>query len=61
MARTTTYLGAFGYNESPEDLGEPHGFWQFEDYEALELAYETSTGLNDVFREMGAPTYSKIL
>jgi len=61
MARTTTYLGAFGYNESPEDLGEPHGFWRFEDYEALELAYETSTGLNDVFREMGAPTYSKIL
>lgn len=61
MARTTTYLGAFGYNESPEDLGEPHGFWRFEDYEALELAYETSTGLNDVFREMGAPTYSKII
>jgi hypothetical protein len=55
------YLGAFGYNESPDELGGPKGFWHFANYEALEIAYRTSSSLDEVFQELGLVTYSKII
>jgi hypothetical protein len=56
-----SYLDAFGYNESPDELGGPTGFWRFASYEALEFAYQTSTSLDEVFQELGLVTYSKIV
>jgi hypothetical protein len=56
-----SYLGAFGYNESPDELGGPMGFWRFANYEALETAYQTSSSLDEVFQELGLVTYSKII
>jgi hypothetical protein len=58
---TTDYLGAFGYNEAPAALGEPGGFWQFENYAALTAAYERSSELDQLFTRLGAPTYSHII
>jgi len=57
----STYVGSFGYNESPDELGGPKGFWCFANYEALEMAYQTSSSLDEVFQELGLVTYSKIV
>jgi hypothetical protein len=43
------YLGSIGYNESPEALGEPGGFWMFENYGAMWEAFAISESLNDAF------------
>jgi hypothetical protein len=51
------YLGAFGYNESPERLGPPVGFWRFDDDDAFHVARRTAIDLNGIFGELGAPTY----
>jgi len=61
MPRTTPYLGAFGYNESPDELGGPKDFWPFASYEILETVYQASSSLDEVFQELGVPTYSKII
>jgi hypothetical protein len=55
------YLGSIGYNESPEALGEPGGFWMFENYGAMWEAFAISESLNDAFVQLGEPTYSAIL
>jgi hypothetical protein len=60
-ASEATYLGAFGYNDSPAALGRPGGFWQFENYGALVEAYIRSADLDSLFERMGAPTYSLII
>jgi hypothetical protein len=59
--RKTTYVGCFGYNDSPEELGEPSGFWQFPSYAKMWGAFEISEGLNKTFDALGEPTYSAIL
>jgi hypothetical protein len=59
--KTMRVYGCFGYNDSPEDLGEPSGFWVFENYAALWSAFEISEELNQAFDQLGAPTYSAIL
>ncbi len=59
--RKTSYLGTLGYNDSPEALGEPSGFWQFEDYQKLWQAFEASEQLNRAFDTLGEPTYSRIV
>ena len=61
MARTTQYRGAFGYNESPVELGGSGGFWAFPDYDALTYAYASSSSLDDVFQQLDLPTYSTII
>lgn len=61
MARTTEYRGAFGYNESPTELGGTDGFWVFPDYEALAYAYASSSSLDEVFQQLDVPTYSKVI
>lgn len=60
MERKTHYLGAFGYNDSPAELGEPSGFWQFESYQKLWQAFEMSEVMNKTFDTLGEPTYSRI-
>jgi hypothetical protein len=60
-ASEVTYVGAFGYNDSPAALGRPGGFWQFENYGALVEAYLRSADLDSLFERMGAPTYSHII
>ena len=55
------YLGSIGYNDSPEELGEPSGFWRFENYATLWQAFEASEQLNRAFDTLGDPTYSHIL
>jgi hypothetical protein len=42
-------------------LGEPGGFWMFENYGAMWEAFAISESLNDAFAELGEPTYSAIL
>jgi hypothetical protein len=59
--RKTRYLGEFGYNDSPQELGEPAGFWKFKNYRVLWGAFVVSEGLNDAFETLGEPTYSRIL
>lgn len=59
--RRTSYVGCFGYNDSPEELGEPAGFWQFPDTAKMWLAFTTSEDLNEGFELLGEPTYSAIL
>jgi len=61
MARTTQYRGAFGYNESPDELGGSKDFWTFPDYEALTYAYASSSSLDEVFQQLDVPTYSKVI
>jgi hypothetical protein len=56
-----SYLGSIGYNDSPEALGEPGGFWLFANYAELWHAFTISESLNDAFTELGEPTYSRIL
>src|SRR5215213_1327094 len=57
----TSYVGCFGYNDSPEELGEPAGFWQFPDTAKMWSAFQISEDLNDGFESLGEPTYSAIL
>jgi hypothetical protein len=59
--RKTSYVGCFGYNDSPEELGEPAGFWQFPDSAKMWSAFVISEDLNDGFESLGEPTYSAIL
>jgi hypothetical protein len=59
--RKTTYLGSFGYNMNPQELGEPSGFWQFASYADLWQAFEASEALNLAFDTLGEPTYSRIV
>src|SRR5690349_2784175 len=59
--RLTTYLGALGYNDSPEELGGSAGFWQFDHYAALAAAYERGSALDAAFNALGAPTYTFII
>ena len=59
--RKTTYVGCFGYNDSPEELGEPSGFWQFADDAKMWSAFVISEDLNDGFDALGEPSYSAIL
>lgn len=59
--RKTSYVGCLGYNDSPEDLGEPSGFWQFENDRRLWQAFEVSESLNHAFDMLGEPTYSRIV
>lgn len=59
--RLTPYLGAFGYNDSPEELGEPGGFWEFENYAALAAAYDRGSALDETFNTLGAPTYTYVI
>jgi hypothetical protein len=59
--RKTSYVGCFGYNDSPEELGEPAGFWQFTDSAKMWSAFTISEDLNDGFDVLGEPTYSAIL
>ena len=61
MARTTQYRGAFGYNESPRELGGSGGFWAFPDYDALTYAYASSSSLDEVFQQLDVPTYSTVI
>jgi hypothetical protein len=61
MERTTYYRGAYGYNESPGELGGSGGFWAFPDYEALTYAYANSSSLDEVLQQLGVPTYSTVI
>ena len=67
MTDTTTprrlqpYVGCLGYNDSPDEMGEPGGFWHFTDQTAMWTSFSRSEGLNDAFETLGAPTYSAIL
>jgi hypothetical protein len=58
MEVVADYLGMFGYNENPQALGEPHGFWRFATYDEFETALERAQALDVVFTDLGAPTYS---
>ena len=49
-----------GYNDSPHELGEPSGFWFFDNYDAMITALDTAESLNRTFDTMGAPTYSAL-
>ena len=49
-----------GYNDSPNELGEPSGFWLFDDYDTMITALDTAESLNRTFDTMGAPTYSAL-
>jgi hypothetical protein len=49
------YLGTFGYNDSPTELGEPAGFWHFESYKRIWQAFEISESLNQTFDTLGEP------
>jgi hypothetical protein len=60
-ARQTSYVGCFGFNDSPAELGEPAGFWQFESHAKMWSAFEISENLNKTFDALGEPTYSAIL
>lgn len=55
------YLGCFGYNDSPADLGEPSGFWSFNAIDDLWASFTVSEQLNRTFDLLGAPTYSAVL
>lgn len=57
----TQYRGCVGYNDSPEVLGEPSGWWWFEDYSQMWATFEQSESLNRAFDVLGSPTYSAIL
>jgi hypothetical protein len=59
--RKTRYVGCFGYNDSPDELGEPAGVWQFPNYDAMWATFEISESLNRAFDTLGEPTYSAIL
>jgi hypothetical protein len=59
--RKTSYVGCFGYNDSPEELGEPSGFWRFTDDAKMWSAFTISKDLNEGFELLGEPTYSAIL
>jgi len=59
--RTTHYQGCWGYNDSPDELGEPFGFWHFEEEAHMWGALTRSEGLNAAFETLGAPTYSAVL
>jgi hypothetical protein len=59
--RKTKYLGCFGYNASPEELGEPSGFWHFENHQKLWHAFGISEALNEAFDTLGETTYSRIV
>jgi hypothetical protein len=59
--RKTKYLGCFGYNDSPKELGEPAGFWHFENHQALWHAFGISESLNEAFDTLGEATYSRIV
>jgi hypothetical protein len=59
--RKTSYVGCFGYNDSPEELGEPSGFWRFTDDTKMWSAFIISEDLNEGFELLGEPTYSAIL
>jgi len=61
MMRTTHYQGCWGYNDSPDELGEPFGFWHFEEEAHMWGALTRSEGLNAAFETLGAPTYSAVL
>ena len=60
-ARKTRYVGCFGYNDSPNELGEPTGFWQFPDSAKMWSVFTISEDLNEGFEDLGEPTYSAIL
>ena len=57
----STYLGCIGYNDSPEELGEPGGFWWFEDEDELWETFNLSQQLDAAFDQLGSPTYSAVL
>jgi len=59
--RKTTYLGCLGYNDSPDELGEPSGFWHFNDEGHMWGAFARSQGMNEAFETLGEPTYSAVL
>ena len=59
--RKARYVGCFGYNDSPDELGEPAGFWQFTNYDKMWATFEISESLNRAFAALGEPTYSAIL
>ena len=61
MMRETVYSGCLGYNDSPEELGEPSGFWHFDDEDRMWGAFSRSEGMNAAFEVLGAPTYSAVL
>jgi hypothetical protein len=58
--RKTKYLGCFGFNDSPEALGEPAGIWHFENMRDLWHAFGISEALNEAFDTLGEATYSRI-
>ena len=49
--RKTAYLGCLGYNDSPDELGEPSGFWHFSDEERMWGAFARSQGMNAAFED----------
>ena len=59
--RKTAYLGCLGYNDSPDELGEPSGFWHFNDQAHMWSAFARSQGMNQAFETLGEPTYSAVL
>ena len=59
--RKTRYLGCMAYNDSPEALGEPGGFWWFHAEAEMWGALARSEGMNDAFEALGEPTYSAVL
>ena len=59
--RKTAYLGCLAYNDSPEELGEPFGFWHFTDEGHMWGAFARSQGMNEAFETLGEPTYSAVL
>ncbi len=59
--RKTAYLGCLGYNDSPDELGEPSGFWHFNDEGHMWGAFARSQGMNEAFETLGEPTYSAVL
>ena len=59
--RKTAYLGCLGYNDSPDELGEPSGFWHFSDEGHMWSAFARSQGMNEAFETLGEPTYSAVL
>jgi hypothetical protein len=61
MSRKTQYLGCFGYNDSPNELGDPAGFWRYDDDDAMWSAFNRAQMLDDIFGKLGEPTYSAVL
>lgn len=60
-ARTTRYLGCFGYNDSPAELGEPSGFWPIPDEMDMWRMFQRAQDMDKLFGDLGEPTYSAVL